>query len=116
MPLPSPSIFSPKRRESHEPIIIPIVSEILLVCAAVLWFLVYFQMPIEYATAGMLFALIFGSFLCWKSPLAAEAILYVSLFMTQYVLALRFGVLIIPFILLDMAVVWLVTRSRRSQE
>ena len=116
MPIPSPSIFNPKRRDTAVHILIPAIAEILLACASALVFLAYLRLPIEYATAGMLFVLLFGSFLCWKNQRAAEAVLYVSLFLTEYVLALRFGVLIIPFILLDVLVVWLVTRAKHSQE
>ena len=92
------------------------VAEILLICASVLWLFVYLALPIEVATIGMLFVLLFGSFICWKSQLAAEAILYISLFLSQFVIVKYFSSLIIPCILFDVLLVLALTRLRQTSE
>jgi hypothetical protein len=117
MSVPSPTIFNPKaNKESPEGIVIPTIAEILLITAAVLWLLFYLKLPIEQATGAMLIVLLFGSFICWKSPLAAEAVMYLSLFLSEYVLVVYQSGLLIPCILVDVFVVLAMTLLRQSPE
>ena len=113
---PPPTSNQKKNQGSLECIIVPMVAEILLISASVLWLLVYLKLPIEHATAGMLFVLLFGSFICWKNLYAAEAILYGSLFLGEYVIVAYFNSLIIPCIIFDVLVVLAMTRLRQSSE
>ena len=92
------------------------MAEILLVCATILWFMVFYHLPIVETTMALLFVLFLGSLICWRSQLAAEAILYVSLFSSEYVLVMYSSVFIIPSIILDLLAVLAMTWIRQPPE
>ena len=112
MAKPFPSFTPKKKRDDLEYILISAISEVLFTSAMILLFFVFLPLPMIYASAGAITTLIFGSFTCWKSTRAAEAILYVSLFFSEYVIASHFNILIIPFIILDIIVVLLLTKAK----
>ena len=92
------------------------IAEVLLVCATVLGFFVQFNLPVSLATGGALAVLFIGSIFCWKSPLAASAILAISLLSVQVMLILRFPVLLLPFALVDIILVMVVAGGYHTGE
>jgi len=60
--------------------------------------------------------LFIGSLLCWKNQVAALAILAISLFSVEAMLALRFPMLLLPFALADIVVVMVVSGAWHAGE
>lgn len=100
--------YHPRGREAVDSVLVAMVAEVLLICASVLGFFVQFDLPVYFATGGALAALFIGSVLCWKSPLAASAILALSLFAVEAMLATRFPLLLLPFAVVDIILVMVV--------
>jgi len=92
------------------------IAEVLLVCATVLGFFVQFNLPVSLATGGALAVLFIGSIFCWKSHLAASAILAISLLSVQVMLILRFPILLLPFALADIILVMVVAGGYHTGE
>jgi len=92
------------------------VAEVLLICAVVLGFFVQFSLPASAATGGALLVLFIGSLLCWKSPVAATAILALSLLAVEAMLVLRFPVMLLPFALADIVLVMVVSGAWHAGE
>jgi hypothetical protein len=100
----------PEKKEDYalQYMYITVASQILLACAIVLLFFVYLPADLAVATGGVLFALLFGSLLCWKSIVAAEAILMLSLLFIEFVVHGYFPGTLLPFVFLDVLVLaWL---------
>ena len=100
-----------RRRETLSYMSITIASEISMVCAIILLFFVYLDIPVNYATGGVLFSLLIGTALCWQSVVAAEAILVVSVLGTELIVLKYFPKMLIPFIVIDVILIaWLSTQ------
>ena len=104
------------RNDAAESILVAMVAEVLLVCATALGFFVQFNLPISMATGGALAVLFIGSAFCWKSQLAASAILAISLIAVQVMLITRFPILLPPFALVDIILVMVVAGGYRAGE
>ena len=97
-------------------ILVAMIAEVLLVCAAVLGFFVQFNLPISLATGGALAVLFIGSIFCWKSSFVAGIILAISLLCVQIMLTLHFPMLLLPFALVDVILVIVVSGGYRTGE
>jgi hypothetical protein len=97
-------------------VLVAMIAEILLVCATALGFFVQFDLPISVATGSAIFVLFIGSLLCWKSQPAAYAILALSLLCVQAMLVLRFSLLLLPFALVDIILVMVVSGAWHAGE
>lgn len=98
-----------EEREATDRVLVAMIAEVLLICATALGFFVQFNLPISFATGGALAVLFIGSLLCWKSQMAASAILAVSLLAVQIMLIMRFPILLLPFALIDLLLVMVVS-------
>ena len=74
-----------KERHRQWRILVPLASEIALACAVVLLFFVYLQMQVLTATLLVIPAIFIGSVFCWKSFHAAQAVLFLSILVVQFV-------------------------------
>jgi hypothetical protein len=97
-------------------VLVAMIAEILLICATALGFFVQFELPVSVATGGAIFVLFIGSLLCWKSQPAAYAILALSLLCVQAMLVLRFSLLLLPFALVDVILVMIVSGAWHAGE
>ena len=104
------------RNDAAESILVAMVAEVLLVCATALGFFVQLDLPVSLATGGALAVLFVGSVLCWKSQMAAGAILAISLLFVQVMLITRFPVLLVPFALVDIILVVVVAGGYHAGE
>ena len=97
-----------KQKETLDYLSVVIASEIALVCATVLVFIVYFNLPISYATGAILVSIVIGSVFAWRNVVAAEAILMLSVLAAELVLLTYFMALLWPFIVIDLLLMaWL---------
>ncbi|MFA6907993.1 MAG: hypothetical protein WC263_04160 [Candidatus Micrarchaeia archaeon] len=108
--------YRARENEAADSVLVAMVAEVLLVCATALGFFVQFNLPVTVATGGALAVLFIGSIFCWKSPLAASAILAISLLAVEAMLALRFPVLLLPFALADVILVMVVAGGYHAGE
>ena len=87
-----------------------IASEITLVCAALLFFFVYLNIPLSQATIGALVTILVGSVFCWRSIVTAEAIFMFAVLGNQIIILGYFSNLVWPFVVLDLFIMaWLST-------
>ena len=96
------------KNEAADSVLVAMIAEILLICATALGFFVQFNLPVSVATGCALGVLFIGSVLCWKSTVAASAILAISLLSVQIMLILRFPILMLPFALVDIVILMIV--------
>lgn len=109
-------LFPPEREGSLNRVLVSAVSEVALVCAVVLALFGYLQLPL-YVSTGAALALFFaGSLLCWRSFTAAQAILLVSLAVSQFVLYGYFDWLLPAFFVIDAVVVVLLFRAAQPKD
>ena len=101
--------YHAREKEAVDRVLVAMIAEVLLVCATALGFFVQFNLPISFATGGALAVLFIGSLLCWKSSAASIAILALSLLSVQIMLILRFPILLLPFTLVDLILVMVVS-------
>lgn len=114
-----PSNATPKRKqqETLNYMSVVIASEIALVCAAVLVFIVYFKLPISYATGAILVSIVAGSVFAWRNIVAAEAILVFSVLAAQLVVLTYFMALLWPFVVIDLLLIaWLSSMWNVSED
>ncbi|MFA6328615.1 MAG: hypothetical protein WCY41_04160 [Candidatus Micrarchaeia archaeon] len=104
------------RNDAADSVLVAMIAEVLLVCATALGFFVQFDLPVSLATGGALAVLFIGSVLCWKSPLAASAVLAISLLCVQAMLTMRFPILLLPFALADIILVMVVAGGWHAGE
>ncbi|MCX6769491.1 MAG: hypothetical protein NT051_02305 [Candidatus Micrarchaeota archaeon] len=102
------------QRRSHNETInylsVMIASEITLVCAALLFFFVYLNVPLSLATGGALVAILVGSVFCWRSIVTAEAIFMFAVLGNQIIILDYFPSLVWPFVVMDLLIMaWLST-------
>lgn len=105
-----------RRNDAADRVLVAMVAEVLLICAVVLGFFVQFSLPASASTGGALLVLFIGSLLCWKSQLAASAILAASLIAVEAMLVLRFPILLLPFALADIVLVMMVSGAWHAGE
>jgi len=82
-------------------VIITISAEIFLICATVLVLFAYLQPPIFISTAVCLLVFFLGTILCWRSYATAQTVFFISVLVTEFILANYFDYLLLPFALLD---------------
>ena len=104
------------RNEAADSVLVAMIAEVLLICATALGFFVQFNLPVSVATGCALVVLFIGSMLCWKSSLAASAILAISLISVQVMLILRFPILMLPFALVDIVILMVVAGGWHAGE
>jgi len=97
-------------------VLVAMIAEVLLICATALGFFVQFELPVSVATGGAIFVLFVGSLLCWKSQVAAYGILAISLLCVQAMLVMRFSLLMLPFALVDIILVMMVSGAWHAGE
>ena len=103
-------------REHHETVdrlLITVVAQVMLICAALVLFFVYLQLPIFVASGLSLALLVFGSLFCWKSFLAARLVLVLSLIAIELALVEYEPSALVPSIALDLAVVFICYLARK---
>ena len=93
-----------------------VAAEVLMVCAVLLLLFVYLDLPITLATGAALFALLLGSLFCWSNLASAQIILLLSLFSVEFVLLSYFGMLLIPFVILDILVIAIIAKTWNPKE
>ena len=98
-----------RESDATDRVLVAMIAEVLLVCATALGFFVQFNLPISLATGGAVAVLFIGSVLCWKSSFAASAILAISLLCVQIMLITHFSLLLLPFALVDMILLMVVS-------
>ena len=98
-----------KMSEAADSVLVAMVAEVLLICATSLVFFVQLDLPITFSTGGALGVLFIGSLLCWKSQAAAGAVLALSLLFIQAILIQRFGILLLPFAVVDIILLAIVS-------
>ncbi|MCX6771988.1 MAG: hypothetical protein NTX79_08130 [Candidatus Micrarchaeota archaeon] len=103
------AIHRARENAAVDGILLAMIAEVLLVCATALGFFVQLDLPIAFATGGALAVLFIGSVFCWKSRTAASAILALSLAYVQIMLITRFPILLLPFALVDVITVMIVS-------
>ena len=86
-------------------VLVTVASQVFLVCATILSFFVYLQLPLSTAAAASLAVLFLGSLLCWKDYGTAQNLLVVSLLVSEFVILSYIPWLLIPFFLLDVLVI-----------
>jgi hypothetical protein len=104
------------KKEAIDHVLVAMIAEVLLICAATLAFFVQFNLPVTIATGCALVSIFAGSLLCWKSQAASFAILGISLLAVEIMLALRFPVLIFPFALVDVLLVMVLSGAWHTSE
>ena len=104
------------KNEAVDSVLVAMIAEVLLICATALGFFVQFNLPVSVATGCALAVLFIGSILCWKNPLAASAILAISLLSVQVMLITRFPILMLPFALVDIILVMVVSGGWHAGE
>lgn len=104
------SIFHTKPNETLNRMLVSVSAEIMLVCATTLLFFAYFRFELFLATVAAIFVFFFGSIFCWRSFTYSQTILLISMAATEFVLLDFLPFLLIPFILLDLLVVFLLSR------
>ncbi|MEM4633784.1 MAG: hypothetical protein QW275_01385 [Candidatus Anstonellaceae archaeon] len=109
-------LFQLEDEDSLNRMIITISSQLLLICAAILVFFAYFQLPIFIATAACLTILLMGSVFCWRSLANAQTIFMLSILVIQFVLISYFDYLLFPFMLLDILIVLAFARSWQPKD
>jgi len=110
------AIYHAGRNDATDGVLVAMIAEVLLVCATALGFFVQFNLPIPVATGGAIAVLFIGSVFCWKSPLAANAILAISLLAVETMLTLRFPMLLLPFALADIILVMILAGGYHAGE
>jgi hypothetical protein len=110
------AIYRARENDAADRVLVAMIAEVLLVCATALAFFVQFNLPISVATGCALAVLFIGSIFCWKSALAATAILAISLLSVQIMLILRFPILLLPFALVDIVLVMVVAGGYQAGE
>ena len=105
-----------KEVELTDHITIIALAEIMMICAALLLFFVLLDLPFTIATGGALFVIFTGSVIFWKNTVVAEIAFFFSLFISQFVLFGYFQWLIIPFILVDIATIFVFTKIFYSHD
>jgi len=108
--------YNANQNDAAVRVLVAMIAEVLLVCATVLFFFVQFNLPVSLATGGALAVLFTGTIFCWRSSFAASAILAISLLCVQIILALHFSILVIPFALVDIVLVMVVSGGYRIGE
>ena len=102
--------------EAVDSVLVAMIAEVLLICATALGFFVQFNLPVSVATGCALGVLFIGSVLCWKSTVAASAILAISLLSVQIMLILRFPILMLPFALVDIVILMVVAGGWHAED
>lgn len=109
-------LFPPEHEGPLNRVLVTAIAEVALVCAVVLALFGYLQLPL-YVSTGAALALFFaGSLLCWRSFTAAQAILLVSLAISQAVLYGYFDWLLPVFFIVDVAVMALLFRAVQPKD
>lgn len=105
-----------RKLEAIDSVLVAMIAEVLLVCATALLFFVQLNLPISISTGGALLVLFIGSLLCWKNQVAAFGILAISLLAAQAMLTLRFSLLLLPFAVVDIILVMVVSGAWHAGE
>jgi len=77
------------------------ISEVLLICAAVLAFFVYLDVPLTIATAGALGAFFLLSLFSWQSLNGALAVIFISLLASELAILKYADFMLAPFVAAD---------------
>ena len=94
--------------ETVDRLLITVVAQVLLICAALVLFFVYLDLPIFMASGMSLTLLVFGSLFCWKNFLAARLVLMFSLIAIELALVEYEPFALVPSIALDLAVAFII--------
>ena len=105
-----------RNRESLNRLLVSVSAVILLTCASLVVFFAYVQLPLLLASGVSIVLLLLGSLLCWRSFLASNLILVLSLVAIEAAfLGIEPG-LFFPFVLLDILVLSVLARFWRPPE
>ena len=105
-----------RHRESLNRLLISLSAVILLTCASLVVFFAYIQLPLLLASGLSIALLLGGSLLCWRSFLASNLVLVLSLIAIEVAFLGIAPDLFFPFVLLDLLVLSVLARFWRPPE
>ena len=94
-------LFEVSEDDSLNTILVSVIAEISLICATMLVFFAYLQLPISVATAISLFIFFVGSLVCWRGFVQAQGIFFLSIAASELVLINFFDWLLPGFLVFD---------------
>lgn len=105
-----------RHRESLNRLLVSVSAVVLLTCASLVTFFAYIQLPLLLASGVSVALLLLGSLLCWRSFLAANIIIVLSLAAIELAFLGLQPDLLYPFVLLDLLVLSVLARFWRPVE
>jgi succinate dehydrogenase hydrophobic anchor subunit len=105
-----------QHRESLNRLLVSVSAVILLTCASLVVFFAYVQLPLLLASGVSIVLLLGGSLLCWRSFLASNIVLVLSLAAIEAALLGVQPGLLFPFLLIDLLVLSVLARFWRPPE
>lgn len=97
-------------------LLVTVAAVTLLICAALVSVFAYLQLPMLIASGAALAVLLGGSILCWRSFLAAQAILMLSLLVIEVAIMSFENNLLAPFAVLDIVVLGMLLKIGKASD